>query len=133
MNRVTDEILQNLNLYQSPESPINSLNDIVLKPTDYPPHLCEDHFDVVLIYAEKDQQLALTFRDILEKFIKLEDGRNARVCVIDKTGDLVYIASKFKHIAEAVRRSTYMFLFMSKHFVNDSWLNCKVMNVCKSR
>ena len=43
------------------------------------------------------------------------------MCVIDRTEHLTFITSKFRHIEEAVKRSTYMFLFMSKNFVSDSW------------
>ena len=120
LNRSTSEVLERMKIHFSMEKEIKSLDDIEIQEYEVPAPLREDHFDMVLIYAEKDQTLALLFRDILQKHIKLQDNRHVRVCVIDRS-ELDWISNKFKHIEEAVKRSTYMFLFMSRNFVNDSW------------
>ena len=98
-----------------------SIDDVKITEMDWPPRFREPQFDMVLIYARNDEKIALVFKDILEKFVKLDDLRYCKVCVLDREDNLQYIRGKFQHLADAVKRSTYMFLFMSKNFVTDSW------------
>jgi len=94
-----------------------------IPPEMYPAEFKEHHFDCVLIYSESESDLkyALNFKDILEKHLKLEDGRSPAVCILDRGDNLTYVQSRFKHSDVAMERSTYMFLLLTKDFVNDAW------------
>ena len=97
------------------------LDQIVIHPYEYKEEFKEGQFDIVLVYSESDIDEALAFMQILTKFVILEDGKSPSICVLDQHAHLSYINSRFKHMEEALRRSTYMFLFLTKDFCGDSW------------
>ena len=99
----------------------SSPDDIVIPSVEVPGHLQPKQYDAVLFYSEEDQQRALTFMDILVKFITLQNKKPPSICVLDRTENLTHIQSRFAHSKEALERSTYMFLFVTKHFCTDTW------------
>ncbi len=88
---------------------------------DFPPELEKKQYDAVLIYCEDDAERVIKLKDILTKFITLEGGRKPKFCILDRGDDLPEVASRFKHMGVALYRSTYMFLFITKEFMEDSW------------
>lgn len=97
------------------------LQQIVIRECEYKEEFKEGQFDFVLVYSESDCNEALAFKEILTKFITLQDGEPPSICVLDQNAHLNYINSRFLHMEEALRRSTYMFLFLTKDFCGDSW------------
>lgn len=97
------------------------LEQIVIHKYEYKEEFKEGQFDIVLVYGESDCDEALAFKEILTKFITLQDGKPPSICVLDQNEHLNYINSRFSHMEEALRRSTYMFLFLTKDFCGDSW------------
>lgn len=97
------------------------LKQIVIDPHEYKEEFKEGQFDIVLVYSESDRDEALAFMEILIKYITLLDGKPPLICVLDQNAHLNYINSRFKHMEEALRRSTYMFLFLTKDFCGDNW------------
>ncbi len=85
---------------------------------DFPPELGKEQFDAVFIYCEHDAERVIKLKDILTKFITLEGGRKPKFCILD---DLPEVGSRFKHMEVALSRSTYMFFFITKEFIDDSW------------
>jgi hypothetical protein len=95
----------------------------VISPEEYPPEFKEQQYDCVLIYCDRqpDRKMAINFKDIIMKHVVLEDGRAPEICILDRNDNLTYIQSRFKHADMAMDRSTYMFLFITKAFVEDGW------------
>ncbi len=88
---------------------------------DFPPELEKEQYDAVLIYCEDDAEKVIKLKDILTKFITLEGGQKPKFCILDRGDDLPEVASRFKHMGVALYHSTYMFLFITKEFIDDSW------------
>lgn len=95
--------------------------DSAVQDIELPPHLTEKQFDAVLLHHEDDQREAILFKEVIEKFIVLGDGRPAQIGTLDKSLYLGWIQSRTKHLEEAVKRSTYIFLFVTDNFVKDTW------------
>ncbi len=88
---------------------------------EYPDELKEKQFDICIIYAEDDVDKALSFKEFLEDHIRLSNGSPPKMCLLDKTDSLTYITSKIKHLEEAMKRSTYVFLYITRVFCEDNW------------
>ena len=84
-----------------------------LTSDDLPPDLREGQFDITLIYNEVDRNEALTFKAIIEKYIKM-GNQHATVCTIDQ--HLTWIQPMIGHLGEAIRRSNFAFLYITDSF-----------------
>ena len=82
-----------------------------------PPHLEKRHIDVLVIYAENDKNEAENFIKLL-KLVCRDCPEEIRIDGVDA---FYYIGSTFRRLEEAVNYSTYMFLFLTKSFVEDAW------------
>ena len=80
-----------------------------------------EQFDAVLMYSEDDRDQALRLREIIQRFLVLDDGHHPSICILDGGQNLAYIASRFDHCAEALRRSTYSLLLITANFCSDTW------------
>lgn len=118
---VSDNCSYSCKLHVNAEPSDDDLDDIVIEPWEYKEEFRESQFDIVLIYSENDRDQALAFRDILTRFIVMEDNKHPSICVLDQSTHLAHINSRFTHMEEALRRSTFMFLFVTKDFCVDSW------------
>ena len=99
---------------------------VQVDPRTAPPKLINEHYDVLLIYCDQDKSNALKFKELLQNFITLDDensisGCPPSVCVLDRNDNLEWINSKFDHLEEALKRSTYIFLFVTPTFCQDAW------------
>ena len=86
---------------------------------DLPAHLKEGQYDAMLLYAEADRAKALTFKMIIERFVKLKDGQPPKICTIDES--ITWIQSRVEHLGEAMKRSTYALLYVTDSFRSDRW------------
>ena len=86
---------------------------------DLPAHLKEGQYDAMLLYAEADRTKALTFKMIIERFVKLEDGQPPKICTIDES--ITWIQSRVEHLGEAMKRSTCALLYVTDSFCSDRW------------
>ena len=89
-----------------------------LTPDDLPPQLKEGQFDITLFYSEDDRNEALTFKAIIEKYIKV-GNQHATVCTIDQ--HLTWIQPVVGHLEEAIRRSSFAFLYVTDSFREGRW------------
>ena len=88
----------------------------------------DSYFDICLLYSEIDEDEGEWFRDLLEKFIKLEytDGSGetrtvpCRIATLGRQGDLPEAPTVIQHINMAVDRSQYVFLYVTDNFLVDS-------------
>ena len=90
--------------------------DIQIPHAEYPGWAKEKQYDGVVLYCSGDAERAFAFKQLIEKFTVLEDGRQANLCVIDKTVDIAYISGRFSALEEAMKRSTFLFLYISENF-----------------
>ena len=63
----------------------------------------------------------MAFKEFLEENIRLNTGEPPRICLLDRSGTLTYVLSKIKHLEEAMKRSTHVFLYLTKGFCDDAW------------
>jgi len=60
-----------------------TLDSVTIPECDYPPGLTEMQYDAVVLCSKTDIEHSTTFKLILSKFIKLLDGREPAICMID--------------------------------------------------
>lgn len=92
--------------------------DKVYKPLiELPPELRKPHIDVLVIYADTDKCKAEDFIELL-RMVCASCKEPIRIEGVDA---FYYISTSFRRLEEAVNYSTYMFLFLTKSFVDDAW------------
>lgn len=109
----------NLDCSLSAQLPRHQSQSTDIMNIDLPAHLKEGQYDAMLLYAEADRAKALTFKMIIERFVKLEDGQPPKICTIDE--NITWIQSQVEHLGEAMKRSTYALLYVTDSFRSDRW------------
>ena len=110
--------------FSQPKQPSGQTN--MITEEDVPLELKTGQYDVLLLYADQDKADALKLKQLLERFVDFENKR-VRICVIDQ--DLQWISSPFDQMDEAMKRTTYVFLYVTKTFCNDNWASMQKDNV----
>lgn len=79
------------------------------------------YYDVMILYAEDDRELATKYRDHLMKDILLEGGRHVKAVLYDDE-ELVSIAGgKLKSLEYGFERCTFAFIYLTKSFCQCEW------------
>lgn len=79
------------------------------------------YFDVMILYAEDDRELATKYRDHLMNDIVLEGGRRVMAVLYDDE-ELVSIAGgKLKSLDYGFQRCTFAFIYLTKSFCQCEW------------
>ncbi|XP_052274335.1 uncharacterized protein LOC127874181 [Dreissena polymorpha] len=87
-----------------------------------PPELKVAYIDVLILYHENDQQNAAEFRDHLVNDIQLKHREKVRALLYDE-GELIALNNrKIGQLSDAMNRSTYVFIYLTKEFVKDKWM-----------
>lgn len=94
--------------------------DVHIPREEYPDWAKEGHYDGVMLYDSRDADEAFIFKQIIEKFTTLENGQKASLCVLDNSDNLVWVQGRFSALEEAIKRSTFLFLFMTENLCNDN-------------
>ena len=80
------------------------------------------YFDALILYAEEDRDAAEKFRLHLMHEIDIGPYDKVKAMLYDCPELTTLSGSQIGQLALAVERSTYVFMYLSKHFVKDKWM-----------
>ncbi len=92
--------------------------DILDLLKEMPPHMRFDYHDAFVIYCDDDRSRVEEFMENFDE-IKLYDRVKPKVVLYDNIA--ISIGSKIKALEFGIDRCTYVFLFITKAFCDDSW------------
>lgn len=87
---------------------------------EMPPEIRMGYIDVLILYCEEDRAAAERFKSHLINEIEVADGPVLTLLYDDAEMQSI-CGSKIQHLAKGVERSTYVFIFMTKNFIDDKW------------
>ncbi|XP_053405498.1 uncharacterized protein LOC128558972 isoform X1 [Mercenaria mercenaria] len=85
-----------------------------------PPDIRMGYIDVLILYCEEDREQAEKFQQHLREEIDVPNGP-VQTLLYDDAEMQAICGSKIQHLAKGVERSTYVFIFMTKNFIDDKW------------
>ncbi|XP_060570328.1 uncharacterized protein LOC132728666 isoform X2 [Ruditapes philippinarum] len=85
-----------------------------------PPDIRLEYIDVLILYCEEDRKEAQKFQKHLREEIPLSNGP-IKTLLYDDSEMQAISASMIGHLEKVVQRSTYVFIFMTKNFIDDKW------------
>lgn len=85
-----------------------------------PPDIRVDYIDVLILYCEDDREEAQKFQTHLREEITVKNGPIKTLLYDDAEMQAIH-GSKIGHLEKVVQRSTYVFIFMTKNFIEDKW------------
>ena len=80
------------------------------------------YIDVLILYAEDNRERAEKFRDHLINDIDIGEDGPVKAMLYDEAGLMSLSNLKIGHLAAAVERSTYIFMYLTKEFTKDKWM-----------
>lgn len=80
-----------------------------------------NYYDVMILYAEDDRELATKYRDHLQKDIILEGGRHVQAVLYDDEELVSLAGSKLKSLEYGFQRCTFAFIYLTKSFCQCEW------------
>ena len=86
-----------------------------------PTEVRESYYDAVILYTEKDREKAMAFQQHLENEIHLPHNEIVRAVLYDGPELTALSGSQIQHLDLAMERSTYVFVYLTKNFVQDKW------------
>ncbi|KAL4228194.1 Transmembrane emp24 domain-containing protein 7 [Mactra antiquata] len=95
-------------------------DELKLYEDKMPPAIRMGFLDVLILYHEDDRPAAEKFRQHLMSDIKVENGP-IKTMLYDDEEMVAICGSLIGHLDQAVQRSTYVFIYMTKTFVSDKW------------
>ncbi|KAK3589016.1 hypothetical protein CHS0354_031273 [Potamilus streckersoni] len=87
-----------------------------------PPDIKIGYFDVMVLYCEDNQNKAREFCEHLRRDIKLKSGESVKAVLYDCEELTSLAVSKLRHLEKALERCTYVFIYMTKEFCEDTWM-----------
>lgn len=79
------------------------------------------YFDVMILYAEDDRELATKYRDHLMNDIVLEGGRKVMAVLYDDEELVSMAGGKLKSLDYGFQRCTFAFIYLTKSFCQCEW------------
>ena len=87
-----------------------------------PTEIREDYYDAMILYTESDYQGAETFRQHLMNDIRdLPYNAKCRALLYDAPELVGLSGSKLQSLDLSMQRCTYVFIYMTKDFIQDKW------------
>jgi len=113
---------------------MSSLEETGFKPTsifqaevdvyfdELDPVLKVPYIDVLILYAEENREEAVKFRNHLITDIDIGEDGPVKAMLYDEAGLMSLSNSKLGHLAAALERSTFVFMYLTKEFTEDMWM-----------
>ena len=79
------------------------------------------YYDVMILYAEDDRELATKYRDHLQSDIILENNRRVTAVLYDDEEMVSLAGSKLRSLAYGFQRCTFAFIYLTKSFCQCEW------------
>lgn len=79
------------------------------------------YYDVMILYAEEDRELAEQYRDHLQNDIELDGGRRVTAVLYDDQEMVSLAGSKLKSLDYGFQRCTFAFIYLTKRFCQCEW------------
>ena len=98
------------------------LEEIERYKPDMPGKLQIGFYDVLILYCEDNRREAIKFRDHLRAEIDIEGDYEIKAVLYDEAELQVLSNMQIGHLAAGVERSTFVFIFVTKQFTDDSWM-----------
>ncbi|WAQ98041.1 hypothetical protein MAR_022414 [Mya arenaria] len=126
------EDLRNLSM-EFPDSLKSSVSSFSMPSADWeedlkkyhdelPPYLRIGYIDVLILYHEGDRDKAIEFRDHLINDIDIGQEGPVKAMLYDEAGLQALSTMQIGHLTKAVERSTYIFMYLTKAFTKDTWM-----------
>lgn len=99
-------------------------SNITIPESHYPRHLTENQFDIAFAFVEEDKNEARKIIEILQKFGHLGNSQTlpaAKICIVYQHEGFVWIQNQIKTVAEALKRSTLVFMLLTENYVKDGF------------
>lgn len=100
----------------------NWVDEIERYRDEMPPDMRIGFYDVLILYCEHDREAATEFRSHLIKEIDVGSKGPIKVVLYDEAELEALSNMKIGHLGKAVERSTYVFIFLTKNFIDDKWM-----------
>lgn len=102
-------------------SPNDPYADIHILHNEIPPEHRAGYFDFVFSFAEADEEMARNVIQIFKDHVRYGANEPPQICVINRRDEFSWIQSQFKSAQEAMERSTYMVIILTKNYIEDKW------------
>jgi hypothetical protein len=79
------------------------------------------YYDVMILYAEEDRELAEQYKEHLQNDIELEGGRRVTAVLYDDQEMVSLAGSKLKSLEYGFERCTFAFIYLTKKFCQCEW------------
>ncbi|XP_062583499.1 uncharacterized protein LOC134245229 isoform X2 [Saccostrea cucullata] len=79
------------------------------------------YYDVMILYAEDDRELAESYKEHLQNDIVLEGGRRVTAVLYDDQELVSLAGSKIKSLDFCFQRCTFAFIYLTKKFCQCEW------------
>ncbi|XP_061167484.1 uncharacterized protein LOC133176366 isoform X2 [Saccostrea echinata] len=79
------------------------------------------YYDVMILYAEDDRELAESYKEHLQNDIMLEGGRRVTAVLYDDQELVSLAGSKIKSLDFCFQRCTFAFIYLTKKFCQCEW------------